>query len=203
MTGGAARRAIEDETTAAMYRRHREGASIAQIAREYGIDNSNVSRRFSRRGLKSRPYGDPWKVRVFSKIAMPDANGCMRWMGAVDQGGYGMISAGPRADDVRSLRAHRAVYEMLVGEIPEGLVLDHLCRVRDCVNPDHLDPVTQRENAARGVGGRHNLIKTHCPKGHEYTPQNVYLRPGFNNRNCRTCANAAKRAYKERMRRSA
>jgi hypothetical protein len=77
---------------------------------------------------------------------------------------------------------HRAVYAALVGPIPQGLHLDHLCRVRNCVNPAHLEPVTNRENGARGIKG---ALTTHCPAGHAYVEPNIYYWHG--NRRCRAC----------------
>ena len=82
--------------------------------------------------------------------------------------------------------AHRVAYEHLIGPIPEGLEIDHLCRVRACVNPAHLEPVTHQENQLRGpyIGGKAN--QTHCIHGHEFTPGNTYIRPN-GTRNCLTC----------------
>lgn len=116
--------------------------------------------------------------RFWAKVEKSDA-GCWYWTGAVQSGGYGSAWNGERMAS-----AHRWAYEMLVGPIPEGLVLDHLCRVRLCVNPAHLEPVTNAENIRRGdIGGR-----AHCTAGHEYTPENTYYRkdrPG--ERDCRRC----------------
>jgi hypothetical protein len=82
--------------------------------------------------------------------------------------------------------AHRFSYEAYVGPIGAGLHIDHLCRVRSCVNPKHLEPVTQRVNTLRGEGrAALQLRVTHCPRGHEYTPDNIYLWRGH--RACRTC----------------
>jgi hypothetical protein len=90
-----------------------------------------------------RPSGqDP----LWSQIA--PTGFCWEWTGRTDQG-YGRVSIGGR-----QLRAHRVVYERLVGRVPDGLVLDHLCRNRGCVNPDHLEPVTNEENIRRGVAIR-------------------------------------------------
>ncbi len=93
----------------------------------------------------------------------------------------------------REYAAHRFVWELLVGPIPPGLVIDHLCRNPLCCNPDHLEPVTQAENIRRGATGKYqtrpNLDKTHCPQGHPYSGDNLRLRKN-GHRTCRTCDNA-------------
>jgi len=83
--------------------------------------------------------------------------------------------------------AHRISYELLKGDIPEGLDLDHLCRNRGCVNPDHLEPVTRKENLLRGntIPAKH-ARKTHCPQGHEYTKGNTFISKS-GSRHCRKC----------------
>ena len=92
--------------------------------------------------------------------------------------------------------AHRVVYESLVGPIPEGMDMDHLCRVPRCVNPQHLEPVTRSENVRRGMAGILQVRVTECPYGHPYTTNNTYVyRDG--RRKCRACAreyNRVKRA---------
>jgi hypothetical protein len=104
---------------------------------------------------------------------------CWVWRGYRNQGGYGIVW-----DHDRLTSAHRAMYEKLVGPIPDGLQLDHLCRVRACVNPDHLEPVTPAENLRRGAGGR---LRATCKRGHQLVPPNVYVN-ARGGRQCRQCA---------------
>lgn len=113
--------------------------------------------------------------RFWSKVEKTET--CWLWTGGTARNGYGSFWDGNRIG-----RAHRYAYELLVGPIPEGLQLDHLCRVRLCVNPAHLEPVTQQENIRRAM-----VSRTHCKRGHEFTPENtVWL--NAKHRRCRKCA---------------
>lgn len=121
----------------------------------------------------------------------PELGACWEWMGQQDGKGYSKFrhSAGTLA--------HRFVYELCNGVIPDGLVLDHLCRNRWCVNPMHLEPVTNHENIMRGSGlAAANAAKTHCIRGHEFTPENTVLVPS--GRNCLACQRVAKRESQRR-----
>jgi hypothetical protein len=94
---------------------------------------------------------------------------CWPWALSLLSNGYGRLT---RAGT--TVMAHRWVYERLRGPIPDGLTLDHLCQVQECVNPDHLEPVTIRENILRGSGtSAHHARKTHCLRGHGFTPENT------------------------------
>jgi hypothetical protein len=134
--------------------------------------------------------------RIASKIEV-DENNCWLWTATQNGYGYGKLwwSGSTR-------RAHRVVYQLLVGEIPASLQLDHLCRVRHCVNPAHLEPVTGRENLLRGdTIPAKCAAKTHCPKGHLLVGDNLVpsdLKRGH--RACLTCHRERDRAYRARQR---
>lgn len=113
----------------------------------------------------------------------PDLGPCWIWTGRRQEEGYGRFGVRELTPSGTKL-AHRAAYELTVGPIPDGLHLDHLCRVPACVNPSHLEPVTVKENTRRGLNG---VLRTHCSAGHELTEENTYLRASDNSRHCRTC----------------
>lgn len=135
--------------------------------------------------------------RFWPKVAFGDWLDCWKWAAFCRPDGYGVIQMRNRSP--RSQLAHRIAYELLVGPIPEGLQLDHLCRVRSCCNPLHLEPVTGRENLLRSplTQASINAAKTHCPARHPYTPENTRLsREG--SRYCLTCKRIKNREWRAR-----
>ncbi|MDX3315184.1 HNH endonuclease signature motif containing protein [Streptomyces sp. ME08-AFT2] len=134
-------------------------------------------------------------ARFWVKVAAPDSNGCWLWTGKVNRYGYGDFGLRKRL-----VKAHRFAYTVTRGPIPDGLVLDHLCRVRHCVNPAHLEAVTQRENTLRGDAPSARRARlTHCPQGHPYSKANTYV-TSRNERKCRACHRIRQRAYKAVLR---
>jgi hypothetical protein len=130
--------------------------------------------------------------RFWTKVRKTDT--CWVWTAGKNQDGYGRFQVGRKPTS-----AHRVAYELSVGPIPDGLQLDHLCRVRDCVNPAHLEPVTQQENIRRGKSLTvAHAAATHCPQGHEYNAQNIKWYQG--RRYCRPCNAADSRRRRARHR---
>lgn len=136
----------------------------------------------------------PLADRFWPKVVRDPDTGCWEWTGATARG-YGQIwSAGQR------VYAHRLAYELLVGPIPEGLELDHLCRNRPCVNPRHLEPVTHRVNTLRGVSpSAKAATQTHCVHGHPFDEANTY-RLSDGARRCRRCHARHRRQTRTRAR---
>lgn len=137
--------------------------------------------------------------RFAEKIALTDS-GCVEWIGGLNSVGYGQFWLG-RTDlsETGKAYAHRWSYEYHVGPIPDGLHLDHLCRNRACINPDHLEPVSRRENILRGVSPSALAARTdECPQGHPYAGDNLYVPPGTTHRCCRTCRRARNREASRR-----
>jgi hypothetical protein len=137
--------------------------------------------------------------RFWARVEKTDT--CWLWTGSLNKDGYGQCFTGRvrRAET----SAHRWAYVALVGPIPDGLVIDHLCRVRNCVNPAHMELVTPRENTLRSpvALAALNAMKTHCLQGHPYDEANTYLYRGM--RFCRTCYRAKERRRQAAKRQSA
>lgn len=124
-------------------------------------------------------------ARLDRKIERIPFSGCWIWLGALTKKGYGVLTRGTR-ERHKALAAHRYFYALYRGSIPDGLQLDHLCRVRCCVNPWHLEAVSLQENVARSRVGEPQRKRTHCPRGHAYAGYNLtYNTRG--SRICRTC----------------
>lgn len=126
--------------------------------------------------------------RLFARV-VEDANGCWIFTGAISKAGYGTIGRGPAGSG--STYVHRETYRFFIGEIPNGLEIDHLCRVTACCNPWHLEAVTHAENSRR------KPPRTHCLRGHELTPDNTDQWPS--QRLCSTCRRERQRTYRERV----
>jgi hypothetical protein len=146
--------------------------------------------------MQERSYPED-QTRLWSKIQKggplpvhdPSLGPCWLWLAGKNNGGYGHF----RGWDGRMIVAHRLTYEMLVGPIPDGLHIDHLCRVRGCVNPSHLDPVLTKVNTWRGLKG---VMKTHCIHGHAFSPENTWTYRGH--RVCKVCSRARRTEYDRR-----
>lgn len=135
------------------------------------------------------PATERWKT----SYEVDAVTGCWNWTGPVG-GPYGFIQQGASTRH----KAHRFVYEQVVGPIPKGLELDHKCRNQLCVNPKHLEPVTHTVNVRRGDAGINNASKTHCIRGHEFTAENTINTAS--GRNCRTCRRDNAREYMRKRR---
>lgn len=125
--------------------------------------------------------------RFWPKVEKTD--NCWTWKGAKSNG-YGLFGYNGKV-----IPAHRFAYELLKRKIPEGFVLDHLCRNHSCVNPDHLEITTDKINILRGIGAcAKNAIKTHCKRGHEFTEESTHLCTS-GSRRCRTCTRENKKNW--------
>src|SRR3990167_1418184 len=135
-------------------------------------------------------------IELFEAKYIPEPmSGCWIWLASLNRWGYA------RFQD--SGQAHRKAYEYWKGPIPEGLDLDHLCRVRCCVNPAHLEPVSRQTNLLRGIGFPAIYANTtHCPKGHPYEGMNCIkeVDRGYIHRRCRICKNERQFRYNRRVR---
>jgi hypothetical protein len=137
--------------------------------------------------MSSAAIGDPRLPDRFWRKVVEEPDGCWHWTACRSSNGYGKVSSGGR-----SSYAHRVAHEALVGPIAEGMTLDHLCRVRHCVRPDHAEQVPNRENLRRGTSPTaENGRKTHCAReGHPLSGDNLYVNPR-GERECRACRAAA------------
>lgn len=145
-----------------------------------------------------------WNKRTLDDLtwfwALVDKSGdCWLWQGTVEVQGYGVARVSGKF-----FKAHVLAYELTNGPKPPGLTLDHLCRVKRCVRPSHLEAVTHRVNVLRGVGPTAvNAIKDECDHGHRFDEANTYWRKNAQGRDCRACRRARCAAYYARKRAAA
>lgn len=135
--------------------------------------------------------------RVIARIEarIDKSTDCWTWTGPTVSGGYGRVTWSVAPGKLIWRSTHRVMYRHLVGDIPEGLDLDHLCRNRACCNPEHLEPVTRQVNLLRGdtIPARRAAV-TECPAGHPYEGENLMI-DTLGRRGCRECVRAKNRAY--------
>lgn len=150
----------------------------------------------------SKPATAP-ETRFWPKVHK--TQGCWEWTGALTDQGYGSFYVrGTGAYTTLKVLAHRWSYESLRGPIPDGLELDHLCRNRACVNPDHLEPVTSRVNMLRGMAPAAITFRTNrCKRDHEFTAENTYYRPDGMGRQCYACIRIRSARFNASRRRTA
>ena len=139
----------------------------------------------------------------WDRVDIGGEDDCWPWLGCLLSTGYGQVYVGRDSGLAPGVLAltHRVAYQLAVGPIPPGLVLDHLCRRKSCCNPRHMETVTSRTNTVERADSTAGLNsrKTHCKHGHEFTPRNTYWRPS-GGRECITCKLALRTIHNSRRR---
>lgn len=135
----------------------------------------------------------PVEVRFAQKYRVDEESGCWVWTAGLMSNGYAQF----RQSTSKNGHGHRFAYEHFVGSVPKGYTIDHLCRNRACVNPEHLEAVPHRINVLRSKNAAaKNAVKTHCPKGHPYDRANTYSNPKTGRRSCRACMLVATKKWR-------
>lgn len=127
------------------------------------------------------------------KIKVDELTGCWLWQAQLSYEGYAKFQIGRK-----NALAHRVAYEYWVGKIPKGLEIDHLCRTRNCVNPQHLEAVDHDENRRRGTSNNQYKNTSHCIYGHPFSGKNLYIQPN-GERRCRICRRRTSSEYLQRI----
>jgi len=139
--------------------------------------------------------------RFWARVEYDPNSGCWLWTGSDRGNGYGCFNLTTSKGNYHTALAHRYAYTQLVGPVDPKMVLDHKCRTPFCVNPVHLEPVSTGENTKRSPAWIGRV--THCPHGHEYTPENIapiFRKGAYVGRKCRACHRVRQRAYERRLR---
>jgi hypothetical protein len=150
-------------------------------------------RAYCSRDCYVKSFGDP--IERFWAKTISGENGCIVWKGSISTSGYGRITLNGKPK-----QAHRFSFEQANGPIPEGLQIDHVCRNRACVNPDHLRLVTSKQNTLANSNSPSaiNARKSHCPRGHIFTPENTSIPKSNPHRRCKACdRERSRRTYKK------
>jgi len=146
------------------------------------------------------PAHRDWLVRFLENISVNDQTGCWDWIGSCQPSGYGQLNLQREDGAARPELAHRISYRVFRGPIPTNInrpTIDHLCRNRKCVNPEHLETVSNRENILRGTAPSAMYARrTHCNYGHEYTENNLARRSNRRVRECKICKSNSQKKYK-------